>query len=82
MNRNQRNKKVAEELKYIPQGSDYQNMLRAGYHNMRRRELGRNPALTAKDSLLRAIEMVKKENRNFLPEYDKKFFDIQAPKLS
>ncbi len=82
MNRNQRNKKVAEELKYIPQGSAYQNMLRAAYHNMRRRELDRNPALTAKDSLLRAIETVRNENRNFLPEYDKKFFDIQAPTLS
>jgi len=82
VNRNQRNQKVAEELKYIPQGSAYQNMLRAGYHNMRRRELGRNPTLTAKDSLLRAIEIVRKENRNFMPEYDKKFFDIQTPTLS
>jgi hypothetical protein len=82
VNRNQRNQKVTEELKYIPQGSVYQNMLRAGYHNMRRRELGRNPALTAKDTLFRAIETVRKENRNFLPEYDKKFFDIQAPTLS
>ncbi len=76
MNRSERNRKVAEELKYIPQGSDYQNMLRAGYHNMRRRELSRNPASQAKDTLLREIETVRKDNRDFLPMYDKEFFRV------
>lgn len=76
MNRSKRNRKVAEELKYIPQGSDYQNMLRAGYHNMRRHELSRKPASSAKDTLLRAIETVRKDNRDFLPMYDKEFFRV------
>ena len=76
MNRSQRNKKVAEELKYIPQGSAYQNTLRAGYHNTRRRELGRNPASQAKDTLLRAIETVRKDQPDFLPIYDKGFFRV------
>jgi hypothetical protein len=76
VNRSQRNKKVTEELKYIPQGSAYQNMLRAGYHNTRRRELGQNPELTAKDTLLRAIEAVKKDQPDFLPMYDKDFFRV------
>jgi hypothetical protein len=76
VNRSQRNKKVAEELKYIPQGSAFQNMLRADYHNTRRRELGRNPALTAKDTLMRAIETVKKDQPDFLPMYDKDFFRV------
>jgi hypothetical protein len=76
VNRSQCNKKVAEELKYIPQGSAYQNMLRAGYHNTRRREFGRNPALTAKDILMRAIEAVKKDQPDFLPMYDKDFFRV------
>ncbi len=74
VNRSKRNRKVAEDLKYIPQGSVYQNMLRAGYHNTRRHELSRGPALPAKDSLLRAIESVRKHNPDFQPAYDKEFF--------
>jgi len=69
-----RNKKVAEELKHIPQGSVHQNMLRAGYHNMRKRELSQKLALSAKDSLLKAIEVVIKHNPDFQPAYDKEFF--------
>ena len=74
MGRSQRNRKVAEELKYIPQGSDYQNRLRAVYHNMRRHELTKNTALPAKDSLLKAIKMVRKHHPDFQPAYDKEFF--------
>ena len=76
VNRSERNRKVAAELKYVPQGSVYQNRLRAGYHNMRRRELSRNPALPAKDTLLRAIETVRKDKPDFLPMYDKDFFRV------
>jgi hypothetical protein len=76
VNRGERNKKVAEELKYVPQGSVYQNMFRAGYHNMRRHELSQNPATPAKDTLLRALETVRKDKPDFLPMYDKDFFHV------
>ena len=65
---------VADELKQIPQGSAYQNMLRADYHNTRRHELIRNPELPAKNSLMRAIQMVRQDKADFLPVYDKAFF--------
>ena len=65
---------VTEELKQIPQGSAYQNMLRADYHNIRRHELIKNPELPAINSLLRAIQIVRQDNADFLPVYDKAFF--------
>ncbi len=76
MNKGQRNSKVTEELKHIPGESVDQNMLRASYHNMRRHDLSRNPALSAKDSLLKAIESVRKHNPDFQPAYDRDFFQI------
>ncbi len=78
MNRIERNRKVTEELKHIPQGSDYQNMLRASYHNTRRHELGRNRATIARITLLRAIGTVREEKPDFLPDYDKEFFAAQS----
>ena len=74
MNKSKRNRMVTEELKQIPQGSASQNMLRAGYHNIRRHELIRNPELPAKNSLMRAIQIVRQDKADFLPEYDKDFF--------
>ena len=53
---------VNDELKQIPQGSTYQNMLRADYHNIRRHELIRNPELPAKNSLMSAIQTVRQES--------------------
>ena len=74
MNKSKRNRMVNDELKQIPQGSTYQNMLRAGYHNIRRHELIRNPELPAKNSLMSAIQTVKQGKPDFLPIYDKGFF--------
>jgi len=74
VDKSKRNRKVTEELKRIPQGSVYQNKLRADYHNMRRRDLSRNPALSAKEILLRTIKIVREEEPDFLPMYDKDFF--------
>jgi hypothetical protein len=65
---------VNEELKQIPQGSIYQNMLRAEYHNIRRHELIRKPGLPAKNSLMSAIQIVRQDKADFLPIYDKGFF--------
>jgi len=69
-------KKVREELKHIPTGSFGQTMLRAHYNAVRRHDLGLNPALPARDTLLKAIEIVKKDKPDFLPTYDRDFFHV------
>lgn len=74
MKKDELNKKVTEELKYIPRGSFDQNMLREYYNGMRRYDLSLSPALPAKDSLLKTIEAVRKDKPEFLPIYDKDFF--------
>jgi hypothetical protein len=74
VNKSKRNRMVNEELKQIPQGSIYQNMLRAGYHNIRRHELIRKPELPAKNSLMSAIQIVRQDKADYLPIYDKGFF--------
>ena len=74
MKRDELNKKVTEELQHIPRGSLDQNMLRACYNGIRRHDLSLNPVLPAKDSLLKAIEIVRKDKPDFLPIYDGEFF--------
>jgi len=78
MKREQMRKKVNEELKHIPRsfkGSN-QNMLREYYNGMRETHLSRNPALSANDSLLKAIEALRMNHPDFLPIYDRDFFHI------
>lgn len=74
MKRDELNKKVTEELRHIPRGSFDQNMLRAYYNAMRRHDLSLNPALPAKDTLIGAVELIRKDKPDFLPIYDKQFF--------
>ncbi len=74
MKRDELNKKVTEELQHIPRGSLDQNMLRAYYNGMRRHDLSLTPALPAKDTLIRAIEILRKDKPDFLPMYDRDFF--------
>ena len=72
------NKKVAEELKHIPRGSFGQNMLRGYYNTLRRHDLSLTPALPARDTLLKAIEIVKKDKPDFLAMYDRDFFGTRS----
>ncbi|HUV55648.1 MAG TPA: hypothetical protein VMV84_00285 [Dehalococcoidales bacterium] len=78
MKREEMRKKINEELKYIPRVKGWldQNMLRARYNGMRMTDLGRNPASSANDSLLKAIEALRKNHPDFLPTYDRNFFHI------
>jgi len=78
MRREELNKKIAEELKHIPRGSFDQNMLRFYYNGMRRHNLSLNPALAAKDTLLAAIEALRKTSPSFSPIYDRDFFQIKS----
>jgi len=77
MKRDELNKSVAEELKHIPRGSFDQNMLRAYYNGIRRHDLSLNPVVPAKDSLLKAIETMRKDKPDFLPVYDRDFFQLR-----
>jgi uncharacterized protein (DUF885 family) len=76
MKRDELNKRVDEELKYIPKGSPDQNMLRAAYNRVRRQDLSLNPVMPAIFSLLiKAVEIIKRDKPDFSPAYDKRFFD-------
>jgi hypothetical protein len=74
MKRDELNKKVNDELKHIPRGSFDQNMLRGYYNGMRRHDLSLTPVVPAKDTLIRAIEAVRKDKPDFLAMYDREFF--------
>jgi hypothetical protein len=76
MKREEMRKKINEELKHIPRsfkGSD-QNYFRLYYNGMRMTDLSRNPASPAKDTLIRAIETMKKDKPDFSPIYNRGFF--------
>ena len=76
MKREEMRGKINEELKHIPRsfkGSN-QNWLRLYYNGMRKTDLSLNPASPAKETLIRAIETIKKDKPDFLPIYDREFF--------
>ena len=78
MKREEMRKKINEELEYIPRsfrGSD-QNILREYYNGMRMTDLGQNPAYPAKETLMKALEAIRKNKPDFLPIYDRDFFHI------
>ena len=77
MKREEMRKKINEELRHIPRsfrGSN-QNWLREYYNGMRMTDLSQNPTSPAKDTLIRAIEQLKKTEPEFSPLYDKSFFE-------
>lgn len=79
MKREKMNTIVNEELGHIPKGpitASPQRMLRAAYNMRRRHDLGKNPYALAKESLLSAIEAVKKDNPDFVPSFDRDFFGL------
>ncbi len=78
MKRDELNKKVTEELRHIPhiKGDLQQNFFRSRYNGMRRHDLSLTPEVPAKDSLLKAIEAMRKNKPDFSPIYDGDFFDI------
>jgi hypothetical protein len=75
VNRSQFKKRVADELKHIPAGDNYQNMFRSAYHDNRRHLLADNPDLSPKGSLLAATELVRAHHPDVQPVYDKEFFE-------
>ncbi len=77
MKREEMRKKINEELKHIPRVKGWldQNILRANYNGMRAHDLSQNPLSPAKDTLIKAIEAIKKDKPDFLPFYDRDFFE-------
>jgi len=76
MKREEMRKKINEELKHIQRGSFQQNMFRMYYNGMRMTDLSQNSECPASDTLLKAIEAFRTEHPNFLPIYDRDFFQL------
>ena len=77
MKREEMKEKIDGELRHIPRsfrGSN-QNMLRSAYNMIRRHDLALNPHCPAQESLMKAIEQLKKTDPEFSPLYDKSFFE-------
>lgn len=78
MKREEMRGKIDKELEHVPRsfrGSD-QNWLREYYNGMRMTDLSLNPTLPAKETLIKAIEAIKKDKPDFLPVYDRDFFHV------
>jgi len=78
MKKEEMRRKIDEELKHIPRGatSSDQNYFRSRYNGMRMTDLSQNAECPAKETLVRAIETIKKDKADFLPIYDRDFFHI------
>ena len=78
MKREEMKKKIDEELKRIPRsfrGSE-QNVFRFYYDVMRMVDLSRNPTFPAKGTLMKAIDTIKKDKPDFVPIYDRGYFNV------
>lgn len=78
MNKDEMNRKIAEELDRIPRvkGDLPQNMFRAAYNSVRRHDLAVNPGTPAGLSLKKTLEQAKEMNPHRSPRYDQEFFGV------
>lgn len=70
---------VKSELEHIPRGlrGSNQNYLRSFYSSIRQHALGRKGNQESKEeTLLKCIDLIKKDDQNFEPKYDKTFFKV------
>lgn len=76
LKREEMNEVIRKELEHIPRGNQSQNGLRWLYQMLRMHSLGKNAKTkaTKEDILLEAINYLKKQHPNFIPQYDTKFF--------
>jgi len=71
-------RKIDEELRHILRGvtgSD-QNYFRSYYNGMRMTDLSQNSEYPAKETLIKAVEAMKKNKPDFPPIYDRTFFNL------
>jgi len=71
-------KQVQREMEFIPRGNSDQNTLRQLYWTFRMRSLGKKPfeyrGKTKEEILKNCIMMIKEEEPDFEPKYDKTVF--------
>jgi len=71
-------KQVQREMEFIPRGNSDQNTLRQLYWTFRMRSLGKKPfeyrGKTKEEILKICIMMIKEEEPDFEPKYDKTVF--------
>jgi hypothetical protein len=74
---NKMRNQVKEELRHIPRGDLDQNMLRHAYWVGRMHSLGKKARkeISKEEVVIKAAKLIKKDNPNFCPKYDEKFFD-------
>jgi hypothetical protein len=72
--------KVKKEIKNIPRGNAPQNELRMFYWPLRMNSLGKKAKApkTPEEVLIEAINAVRKNYPDFIPEYDKNFFKTEG----
>lgn len=68
---------VEEDMKYIPRGikGSSQNMLRVFYNAMRMHDLAKT-SKSKEETLKQAIDNVKKDDPDFVPDYDHNYFQL------
>jgi len=74
---NEMRKKVKEELDHIPRRDFSQNMLRQAYWSLRLHSIGKRAGKerSKEEVLVRAAQIVKKDNPNFCPRFNDGFFN-------
>ena len=74
--REEMNRIVQSELKHIPRGlrGSTQNILRLYYNSIRRHDLSINSKTTAKESLEKALEYLRKQYPDYLFRFETEFF--------
>lgn len=67
---------VKDEISHIPRGNASQNELRMFYWPLRMNSLGKKAeaSKTKEEILIEAINAVQKTHPEFVPKYDKEFF--------
>jgi len=80
---NEMREQVKKELEHIPRGDLYQNIFRQTYWSLRLHSLGKKGTQTSKEEVLvEAIKLVRRENPDFQPKFDDKFFDVKLERAT
>ncbi len=80
MKKEEMNEIINEELKHIPSSyrGSQQNMFRQHYSSMREHSLKQDTKCPARVTLVETTEVMKKNEPNFSPIYDRQFFHVDS----
>lgn len=70
---------VKEELNHLQRGDFNQNMLRQAYWSLRLHSIGKKSGIekSKEEVLVKALQLIIKNNPAFRPKFDETFFDIE-----